>query len=89
MNYKIPLLNGEVIINNPTIIIVGLDIGNPELLANPDFINKIIGLKVKLITPKTDFVLDLENIKVESMSFTDGALLQVQVVTALNEQFSV
>tara|TARA_R110002051_G_scaffold270256_3_gene330744 strand:- start:151 stop:420 length:270 start_codon:yes stop_codon:yes gene_type:complete len=88
MNYIIEKLNGSLEIENPIIEIVDLE--NGKLLnVNLDFINNIVGLEIKLITPQAKFGLMLENVKVEEMVFGDGSLLQSQVQTALDEQYGV
>ncbi len=76
-------------IDSPKIEIVGLKYGNPSLHANPDFINKVIGLDVYLTTDNVTYCHALKKIKVESMELKDGLLLNSQVLTALNEQFGV
>ncbi len=88
MNYKIEWLNNNLEITNPTIEIVGLNVGNPNI-SNIDFITKKYSIEIILLTPKSKFGLTLKNVQANTLDWTDGQNLPQQVLDALNEQFGV
>lgn len=88
MNYVIPNLNGQTEIKNPTIEIVNLDIGNPNI-SNINFQTKKHSIEIHLVTPRCTYGLLLDNVQAESLDWTSGQDLPAQVLIALNEQFGV
>lgn len=87
--YIIPPLNGEGYIIDPVVTIVDLDVGNPILEGNPDFITKTIGILIDLKGSGYWMRHMLQNVKVETMALDDGSLLYSQVMSALDEQFLI
>tara|TARA_R110002167_G_scaffold24774_5_gene86667 strand:- start:1339 stop:1620 length:282 start_codon:yes stop_codon:yes gene_type:complete len=76
-------------LTDPTIEIVGLSIGNPDII-KIDFNTLRYSLNVLLITPSSKFGLLLGNVQSESLNFeSEGAKMPAQVLKALNEQFGV
>ena len=88
MNYKINWLNNNLEIKNPTIEIVGLADGNPNI-SNIDFVTKKYSIEILLKTENATFGMTLNDVQAESLDWTTGQNLPLQVLTALNEQFSV
>ena len=76
-------------LTDPTIEIVGLSVGNPDII-KIDFQNLKYSVNILLITPTAKFGLLLENVQSESLNFeNEGAKMPEQVLTALNAQFGV
>jgi hypothetical protein len=75
-------------IENPTIEIVGLNVGNPNI-SKIDFKTKKYSIEILLIIPDAKFGLTLENVQSESLDWTGGDNLPQQVLDALNKQFGV
>lgn len=76
-------------LTDPTIEIVGLSVGNPDII-KIDFQNLKYSVNILLITPTAKFGLLLENVQSESLNFeNEGAKIPEQVLTALNAQFGV
>lgn len=89
MKYKIEWLNNNLEIENPTIDIVGLMQGNPNII-DIDFITLLYSVDIILTTDSAKFGMTLENVKAESLNFNnEGAKMPLQVLTALNEQYAV
>lgn len=88
MIYKINWLNNNLEIKNPTIEIVGLAEGNPNI-SNIDFVTKKYSIEILLKTENATFGMTLNDVQAESLDWTTGQNLPLQVLTALNEQFSV
>ncbi len=94
MIYKFTPENNEQGLNleieNPTIEVIGLADGNPDLVMPLDFINNRYNINIKLITPSVRVILTLRNVQAESMDMaSQGADIPSQVLTALNEQFAI
>lgn len=89
MKYKIEWLNNNLEIENPTIEIVGLMQGNPNII-DIDFITLLYSVDIILTTDSAKFGMTLENVKAESLNFNnEGSKMPQQVLTALNEQFAI
>mgnify|MGYP005992169137 CR=1 FL=1 len=88
MNYIIEKLNGKIEIENPTIEVVGLILGNPDI-SNINFVTKKYSIVVELITNDAKFEFVLNDVQALSLDWTDGQNIPEQVLTALNEQFGV
>jgi len=89
MTYRIEWLNNNLEIENPTIEIVGLNVGNPNII-DINFQTKKYSIEILLlITDGAKFGLVLENVQAESLDWTSGQNLPLQVLTALNEQFAI
>jgi len=88
MNYKIEWLNNNLEIINPNIEIVGLNVENPKI-SNINFKTKKYSIDILLITDNAKFGMTLENVQATSLDWASGQDLHLQVLTALNEQFSI
>ena len=89
MNYLIPFLNGQIEIENPTIDVVGLSIGNPNIVGI-DFITKKYNVSILLTTNTAKFTMILNGVQAESLNFdSQGSKIPEQVLTALNAQFGI
>lgn len=89
MKYKFSWLNSGLEITDPTIEIVGLNVGNPNIL-DIDFITLKYSVEIILITESVRLRVHLENIQAESLDFNnEGAKMPSQVLTALNAQYAI
>jgi len=90
MNYKINWLNNSFEIENPTIEISGLNVGNPDV-SDFNYITLKYSVYVLLIiSDKVIFGFTLHNVEAESLDLRNELeKMPQQVLTALNEQFSV
>ena len=82
MKYQIPNLNEGGFIENPTIEIVGLSVGNPRI-TDMDFPTLKYAVDVRLYSVGYyDFIINLTNVTAESWDLaSQGANMPQQVLT--------
>ncbi len=84
MNYKIKGLNNDKEIVNPEIIIIDLDIRNPNV-SNIDFLKMIYSIEIVLISNGVEFPHILDKVQADPINTLMGQDVRKQVLNRLED----